>query len=833
MASDPSRGDPTGGDPTGDERTLVRETRGGARPDPGTAPELVGPYRLLERLGEGGMGEVWLAQQLRPVERKVALKLVKAGMDTREVVRRFESERQALALMDHPAIAKVLDAGSTDEGRPYFVMEYVPGGPITEFCDAAKLSTGERLSLLVQVCDGVQHAHQKAILHRDLKPSNVLVVRADGGARPRIIDFGVAKALGEHGPAAPTMHTVAGMLLGTLEYMSPEQAGAPGPDLDTRADVYSLGVMLYQLLTGSLPFPSRELRLLSLAEIVRVIREVDPPRPSTRASTLGEAAAEVARNRQTEPGILPRILRGDLDAITLKAMEKDRSRRYGSASDLAADVGRYLRHEPVLARTPSTAYRAAKYVRRHRVGVAVAATLVTLLAAFAGTTAAQARRVARERDRANAEAQRATREAEAAERVSALLTSMFKVSDPGEARGNSITAREVLDRAAPEVEAALARQPELQARMMSTIGEVYENLGLYRKAHGLVEVALHTRLHVLGPEASATLESMRTLCRLLLAEGRPEEAEPLARRSLETARRVFGPEGSATLLSKSLLASVLSDRGDQASAEALARDVLQSMRRVMGPRHADTLASLRLLGQIESRKRRWAEAEALSRELLALSRDAVGPDAPDSLQALGNVAAMVSNQGRPAEAEPIIRELVERERRVLGPDHAVTLVSSENLATTLKFQRRFAEAEAIGRDVLGTRRRVLGPEHPDTLVSMGLLALIWKDQGRFAESERMARETLETRRRRLGPSHPETAASKYDLACILARAGKRDQALAALRDSVEHGLAPGIAASIASDGDFESLRGDRRFGALAEDGRRRAARGEVATPATP
>jgi len=827
MAGDLSRGASVG-----DDGTLAGKSGGAYRRDPDIAPEVIGPYRLLERLGEGGMGEVWLAQQIRPVERKVALKLIKAGMDTREVVRRFESERQALALMDHPAIAKVFDAGSTDEGRPYFVMEYVAGVPITEFCDAEKISTEERLLLFMQVCDGVQHAHQKAILHRDLNPSNVLVARVDGAPRPTIIDFGIAKALGQQGLTPQTMLTEVGVLLGAPEYMSPEQAGAPGPDVDTRTDVYSLGAMLYQLLTGSLPFPSRELRVRSHDEILRVIREVDPPRPSSRVSTLGDAATEVARARQTEPGILRRILQGDLDAITLKAMEKDRSRRYGSASDLAADVGRYLRDEPVLARPPSTAYRAAKYVRRHRVGVAVAATLVTLLLAFAGTTAVQARRITHERDRANAEAQRATREAAAAQRVSAFLISMFKVSDPSEARGNSITAREVLDRAAPDVGTALAQQPELQARMMSTIGVVYKNLGLYPRAHSLIEAALSTRLRVLGPEASDTLESMRSLCDLLLAEGRTKEAEPLARRSLETASRVFGPESLATLQSKSLVASVLSAQGDLTSAETLAREVLESMRRVQGPRHADTLASLTVLGYIVNRQRRWAEGETLAREALAISRETVGPDAPDSLRALSNVAANVSNQGRFAEAETIIRELIDRERRVLGPEHAVTLVSSQNLATTLKFEHRFDEAEVIGREVLETRRRVLGPEHPDTLVSMSLLALIWKDQGRLTEAERMARETLETRRRLLGPSHPETANSKYDLACILALAGKRDSALELLRDSIEHGLAVRAAAAIASDSDFKTLLGDPRFGELVADGKRRAASAGVAQPET-
>jgi len=762
------------------------------------------------------MGEVWLAEQTRPVERRVALKLIKAGMDTRLVVLRFESERQTLALMDHPAIAKVFDAGSTDEGRPYFVMEYVSGVPITEFCDAEKLSTEERLSLFMQVCDGVQHAHQKAILHRDLKPSNVLVARTDGAPRPRIIDFGIAKALGKEGLTAQTLLTEVGMLLGTPEYMSPEQADAAGADVDTRSDVYSLGVMLYQLLTGSLP--SGELRLQSQDEIRRLIREVDPPRPSSRVATLGNTA-------------LQRILQGDLDAITMKAMDKNRSRRYGSASDFAADLGRYLRHEPVLARTPSTAYRVAKYVRRHRVGVAVAATLVTLLLAFAGTTAVQARRTALERDRANAEAQRATREAAAAKRVSDFLISMFKVSSPDQAKGSSITAREVLDQAARTVELELAQQPALQARMMATIGQVYSNLGLYPRAHGLVEAALDTRLRVLGSEAPETLESMGSLGSLLRAEGRAKEADPLIRRSLEIATRTLGPESLPTLQMKSLLAWILADTGELTSAEALARETLETARRVRGPQDPETLAQMGVLSIVLNRQRRFAEAEALNRERLAVLRETVGPDAPATLGALNNVAGDVSNQGRFAEAEPLFRELVERERRVLGPEHAVTLLSLQNLAVTLKFAHRFADSEAVTRQVLETRRRVLGPEHPETVESMSMLATIWKDQGHLKDAERISRETLQLRTRLLGPSHHETASAKYNLAGILALAGKRDAALEMLRDSMDHGLPVRAAASLAADSDFKPLLGDPRFVELAAEGKRRAASAD-ALPAT-
>jgi len=335
-----------------------------------TVAKLLGPYRLLRKLGEGGMGQVWLAEQTEPVRRRVALKLIKGGMYDDSALRRFQSERQSLAIMEHPAIAKVFDAGATPDGQPYFVMEYVPGVSITEYCDKKKLRIRERLDLFIQACEGVQHAHQKAIIHRDLKPANILVVDVDGKPVPRIIDFGLAKSVTPF-LSGGSFNTMAGGFVGTPGYMSPEQADPDVRDVDTRTDVYSLGVILYELLTGYLPFDVAQWKKLRLDEVLKHIREEDPPRPSTKVHTEQDTSTAKAQARGTESGQLESLLKGDLDWIALKALDRDRGRRYGTPSELAADITRYLTNEPIVARPASAGYRLRKYVRRHRIAVSV------------------------------------------------------------------------------------------------------------------------------------------------------------------------------------------------------------------------------------------------------------------------------------------------------------------------------------------------------------------------------------------------------------------------------------------------------------------------------
>jgi serine/threonine protein kinase/lipopolysaccharide biosynthesis regulator YciM len=650
-----------------------------------------GPYRLIQLVGEGGMGEVWLAEQTRPVRRQVALKIIKAGMDSKQVMARFEAERQALALMDHPSIAKVFDAGTTLQGRPFFAMEYVKGEPITTYCDRCRLSTKQRLALFIRVCEGVQHAHQKGIIHRDIKASNVLVTLQDDRPVPKIIDFGVAKATTGH-LAERTVFTELGVLIGTPEYMSPEQADLTALDIDTRTDVYSLGVLLYELLTGALPFDTRALRGQALDEIRRTIREVDPPRPSTRVTQLGAACIDAARSRRTEPARLASELRGDLDWITMQALEKDRTRRYGTASEFAADIRRHLDLQTVLARPTSTVYRVRRFARRHRFGVSATATLILLLIAFGVAMAIQAQRIAAERDRANSEARRANAEAATAKQVSDFLLGLFRVADPSESRGNTLTAREIVDAGAAKIDTDLAGQPDLQVRMMTTIGAVYTSLGMF------------------------------------------DAAAPLLERALVTARKSFAADHPSTVSAVHELANLYWYQGRLTDAEPLYLAVVQCRRRSLGEEHRDTLRASYDLASLYMEQRRWTEAERLGRATIETQTRVLGGDHPDTLDSISNLSCVYYRQGRYAEALVLEEHSTEVRRKTLGDDHPQTISGAHNLATIFDKMGRYDEAEAIYLKTIKGKQHVLGTVHPSTILTIRRLAAMYQKQGRRDEA---------------------------------------------------------------------------------------------------
>jgi non-specific serine/threonine protein kinase/serine/threonine-protein kinase len=695
----------------------------------------IGPYRLQQLIGEGGMGEVWLAEQTHPVRRQVALKVIKAGMDTAQVVSRFEAERQALALMDHPAIATVYDGGSTPEGRPYFAMEYVKGESITTYCDRQRLTTEARLGLFIQVCEGVQHAHQKGIIHRDLKPSNVLVTIQDDHAVPRIIDFGVAKATARH-LTERTLYTELGVMIGTPEYMSPEQAEMGGLDIDTRTDVYALGVILYELLTGTLPFDRKELRQAGFAEIQRTIREKEPPKPSTRITQLGPASTEAAANRHTEPRRLASDLRGDLDWVTMKALEKDRTRRYQTANALAADVRHHLNNEPVSAGPPSTVYRTKKFVRRHRFGVAAAATLVLLLIAFGATMAVQAQRIARERDRANREAERASQEAATAKQITDFLVGLFKVSDPSEARGNSVTAREVLDRGATKITGQLADQPRTRVRLLATMGSVYTNLGLYRAAEPLLNRAVAEGRRALGKGDIETLKASSELANLYWCEDQFAKAEAIYVGVVEGRTKILGSEHPDTLKARSDLANVYVGQRRWQEAEAAGRAVLDAQSRLLGPTHPDTVTSLSNLGAIYFALERYEDALSVALQLLDADRRNHGADHPDTLTSMHNLARVYEKLGRKAEAERAYQDTISARRRVLGEDHRSTSNTELALASFYREQERFQEAEVLTLGACAALLKALGETHPksqDCTTSLVRLYEAWGKPKKAAE----------------------------------------------------------------------------------------------------
>lgn len=691
-------------------------------------PSTIGRYRIIRLLGEGGMGAVYEAEQDQP-RRRVALKVIKAAWASPELLHRFEQESQALGRLHHSGIAQVYEAGSADTGfgfQPFFAMELIQGEPLTQYADEHRLNTRQRLELMIRVCDAVQHAHQHGIIHRDLKPGNILV---DESGQPKILDFGLARIADSDVQA--TRQTDMGQMLGTLPYMSPEQVTADPASIDTRSDVYALGVILYELLAGRLPYTiSRHLH-----EAVRTIQEVDPALLST----------------------VSRAYRGDIETIVAKALEKDKTRRYASAHGLAADIRRYLDDQPISAKPASAAYQLKKFARRHKALVAGAAAVFAVLAL--GAVASTLEAVRARRSEASAEAVTDFLQND-------LLAQASASSQSGE--GNrpdpDLKVRTALDRAAQRIGGKFDKQPDVEAGIRYTIGMTYEDLGQYPEARKQLERAVELYSRVRGAKDPKTLKAMWGLGEVAEQQGKFSEAESLFTHTLEMQRRMLGPDDRDTLKSMSGLAAVEYLQGKYAQAEPLFEQVLEIKRRVLGPKNPSTLASINNLANIYYMQEKFVQAEELFSQALEIARRGLGPEHPSTLSCMNNLALAYEAEGKHAQAEALYKQALESMRRVLGPDHPTTLTAISSLGSVYVSEGNYAEAEALFDQALEGRRRALGPEHPRTVETLEDIADMDQLQGKYAAAETLLAQVLEIRRRVLGPTHPSTLKSMDKLA---------------------------------------------------------------------
>lgn len=800
---------------------------------PGTT---IGNYQIQQFLGEGGMGVVYVAKQSEPIKRQVALKILRPSDASRSILARFEQERHALSMMEHPGIARILDAGSTLEGIPYFVMELIKGVPISQYCDQENLSPQERLQLFIPVCEAVQHAHQKGIIHRDLKPSNILIGLYDGKPVPKVIDFGVAKAVGSS-LADSSVYTEVGSVVGTLEYMAPEQAELNNLDIDTRADVYSLGVVLYELLTGSPPFSRQQLRSAAFDEMLRMIREVDPPKPSTKVSS-SEEVASVAAHRKLEPKQLAKALSGDLDWVVMKSLAKERTRRYQSVSEFASDIDRFLSIQPVSAGPPSILYKASRFLKRNK--VLSLATALALFAMIAGGVAAtlgylESNRQFEIAKQAESEERSARELAEQrlrqVENGVDILSGVFDQLNPEAINSTSGDLRaalvEQLQLAAQQIQSqdlgdsvAVARlqyklglallklgEPNsalqvlesAEQSFLATLGE--ENLdflnciearalclrrsGKLKESLELSQKVLASKQEFLGPTHLDTIAAINNLGLTYGALGESEKAISNFVQAVELLESNYGPDAPVTMTSQSNLAVYRLQRGDVKNSRDKLENLLERRTRIQGPDHPDTLEgmmsfvlALRLNGELR-------KSLTVVEHAAELTRAKYGGDHPQTIQAISNLAMVLKDLGDDAKAVPYL-EQVERYRRLkLGSEHPSTLQAMANLAVAYKESGRMEEAMPLYVESLEKRRRVLGPEHEDTLTSMNNLGTMYLKQQKYEEAIALLEECLLLRTKTLGDNHPAVGVTQLNLARTFQEAGRLEDAVNLYRQTLE------------------------------------------------
>jgi serine/threonine protein kinase/Tfp pilus assembly protein PilF len=713
----------------------------GDLPDPSAENEFcedrtlqIGCYTIVERIGEGGFGVVYRARQSQPIRREVALKIVKPGMGTRQIIARFESERQTLAMMDHPGIARIIDAGATDEGQPYFVMELVHGSPITEYCDAQKLTIAERLKLFIEVCRAVQHAHQKGIIHRDLKPSNILVSHRDGAHVMKVIDFGIAKAI--ESTACVGDHTEIRNFVGTPQYMSPEQAGACNGDIDTRSDIYSMGVLLYELLVGATPFNQNTLRHSSYDQVRKIIRESEPPTPSARLSARGVIRDRAATSRGLDGQKLWRTIRGELDWIVMRALEKDRQRRYETASALADDIGRYLAHEPLRAGPPSAVYRVRKFSRRYRGPLlAVTAISLALLAGLAGTIYGLVRA---KQDRSRAEA--ALLEAR---KTSAFLSQMISSANPDQAKGSQLLVREVIEQAGHGLDnGALKEQPLAEAGIRMTLASAYDSLGQFAESEAQLHKAVAIR------------------------------------------RRLLGNNDRLTAASISALGWAEAQRAEHEAGEADLREALAIQEKILGPRHIELVGTLDRLALALRGKRDTAGAVRELRRALEICR-ASAPASSTLASTATSLGVLLMDRGDYAEAEPLLHEALDLDRKLHGDRYRNVPRNLSNLAVIQMARGDLKAAEENWTKALDLQRAMLPADHPDIGWTLKLLGKLKARQGDMPGAEKYTREALAMELRIFGNQHPLVTDLMQDLGLMVLVQNRHDEAVALRREGYE------------------------------------------------
>jgi eukaryotic-like serine/threonine-protein kinase len=774
---------------------------------PGSA---IGPYVLREQIGEGGMGVVFRAEQSSPVRRTVALKVIKPGMDSVQFIARLEAERQALALMDHPSIAKFLDAGATECGRPFLVMELIDGIPITEYCNGNRLTLTARLELFELVCQAIQHAHQKGIIHRDIKPTNVLVALRDGKPTPKMIDFGVAKAVGQR-LTEKTLFTGLGMVVGTFEYMSPEQAeiGARPEGIDTRSDIYSLGVLLYELLTGNTPLESRRLRELPLDEILRLIREEDPPRPSRRLAT-SEGAVSIAAARGTVSSRLIRDVCGDLDWIVMKSLEKDPARRYESASSLARDIRHYLEDEAVDAQPPSARYRLRKLAFKHRAALAVATGFVVVLIAATAISAWEAVRANRaeagarlDRDqalraaRAQTEARELAQSAEKSARIEAakataintfLMEDLLSQANPEQnAVERNVSVRELLDRASIRVNERFQNQPDVESEIRKAIANAYHDLGVFDESERHWRAILELARKTTGPDSPRTWFAQAHVGHLLKHLGRKSEGLKILNEAKEALERLEGRDHPDTIIAMEYLGSAYSESGELPRALSLMEEAVRLRTERAGNDRAVSGKSVQNLARAYNRAGRYSDASALLLKKLDSDKAQRAADHPDTITDMQILADTYEGAGRMSEAISLGEEVLKLSKSRLGANHPETIITMNNLGITYSHAHRDKDAVAILEPALELSKAKRGAEHPDTLNTINNLAVAYRNLGELQKAQPLFEEFLRVFRAKHASDDPQALHAMVNLGRIYLAGGRANEGLALLEEAYRRG----------------------------------------------